>query len=180
MKRILILALVSAVMLSGCGLVGAITESIDELNELKEHEQLDLDGKPVHSSTAASIWFNAIIAALDNEDSEALHALFAPSLVAQVSNLDEQIAEIMELYKGKFVSKESMTDGHYGSVKYGTWLRLNISPTVRNLKTDEETYTIGFNVIVANDGKPDTIGLWYIYLENKNGDKCKAGDLELI
>jgi hypothetical protein len=180
MKRILTIVLVF-VLLGGCSRLTEVGEFLDGtgslIHDLIVRPEYDLEDLPVSKSTSPQLMFNKIIVALDNKDSDALYTLFAPNAIKKFTNLDNQISALMQFYKGEWVSNNSFDSGSStGENKNGRWIFLDIEPIVRNLKTDEKTYTLQFNSIPANDNNPEDIGLWLLRLGNEDGDWCVVGD----
>ena len=65
----------------------------------------------VFASTAPQIMFDKIISALDNKDEEELKSLFAVNALNKAQDIEQQSIDIMEFYKGKFISNSSFDTG---------------------------------------------------------------------
>ncbi|MCL2054085.1 MAG: DUF5104 domain-containing protein [Oscillospiraceae bacterium] len=163
-KYILPVALITS-MLSSC--VDKISEGLGLFNKEKTPS--------VSIITAPQIMFDEIIYALDNKDAEHLKNLFAPNALAQSPDIDEQIDEIMGFYRGRLVSNESFSSGSGSSHrKNGRYIYLTISPNIRELKTDEASYSLRFFAVLVDEETPNSVGLWSIRLGFK--DKAEVSE----
>ncbi|MCL2054084.1 MAG: DUF5104 domain-containing protein [Oscillospiraceae bacterium] len=130
--------------------------------------------KKVHSPsvsilTAPQMMFDEIIYALDNEDSEHLKSLFAPRALAQTPDIDEQIEDLMDLYKGKLAFNDTVGSGSASSHTHqGRYIYLYISPHISDLRTNRAFYSMQFSSVVVCDAYPEDVGLWNIKLELKD------------
>lgn len=130
----------------------------------------------VHKSTAPKIMFDEFISALDNKDSNALKKLFSKNAIVKTPQIDEQIIDLMDFYKGKFVSNEHFGSGSSSAEQHnGIYTYLTICPLLFEVKTDKEVYSLRFNSVAKNDSNTDDEGLWLLMLINENGDKCQIG-----
>jgi len=134
----------------------------------------------VFASTAPQIMFDKIISALDNKDEEELKSLFAVNALNKAQDIEQQSIDIMEFYKGKFISNSSFDTGSSsGAQKYGEWIYLFISPRIKELKTDEAVYLLSFNSVPVDNENPNDVGLWGIWLRVMDGDtiisECQVG-----
>lgn len=164
MKRItIILIILVFIFINGCG---------REKNNNKKQQ--------VYTSTAPKIMFDKIISALDNKDEEELKALFATNALDKTTQIDDQIADLMDFYKGKFVSNEPFDSGSgTGIQKNGDWIYLFITPRIKELKTNEAVYSLSFNSVPVDNENLNDVGLWGIWLRVMDGDtiisECQVG-----
>lgn len=141
--------------------------------------QSDQSDKPpkIFQSTAPQIMFDKFMAAMDAKDSDGLKKLFAPNVLAKVPEIDDQIADLLNFYKG-----ESNTEGVVGSsggeaeMRDGVYVYMTIDPFPAEVKTDQAVYSVKFNSVAANDRDTDDVGLWYLRLTNESSEECIVGD----
>lgn len=130
----------------------------------------------VFASTAPQIMFDKIISALDNKDEEELKSLFAVNALNKAQDIEQQSIDIMDFYKGKFVSNEHFGSGSSSAEQHnGIYTYLTICPLLFEVKTDKEVYSLRFNSVAKNDSNTDDEGLWLLMLINEDGDKCQIG-----
>ncbi len=130
----------------------------------------------IFSSTASEIMFNKVLSALDAKDSDALKNLFAPNTLTKVPQIDNQIADLMNFYKGKSTAKPVFGAGGEGEIRDGDWVYLVKAPLPEELMTDQAVYSVQFNSVAANDRDTNDVGLWWLRLTNESGEECSAGD----
>ena len=162
-------------MLGGCDSDSDSGSNIKELAQEYENYELNIITAPV-------IMFDKIITALDDRDSDALKSLFSKNALKRTPEIDEQIKELMEFYKGKFVSNNHFDSGASTGIRNeGVWVYLSIRPIIKELKTEEEVYELLFSSVPIDDENPNDVGLWRVWLSIKNDEKtvaeweCKTG-----
>jgi len=101
-----------------------------------------------------------LIAALDNDDREALKDMFSERALAEAQNIEEDIDLIMELYQG--VMTEQVRTG---STRNGT-IRSDIlnMDGAHIVTTTQNVYRLGFTYFYINDRNPANVGLSSIRL----------------
>jgi len=159
-------------MLSGC--VDKISEGLGLFNKEKTSS--------VSILTAPQIMFDEIIYALDNKGREHLKSLFSQNALAQSPDIDKQIDEIFEFYKGKSVYDGGVDSGGGSShIENGKYVYLFIIPSIRNFETDKAAYWLSFNVVVVDKDNPNDVGLWGIWLRSMSGNEidyeCHVGSI---
>lgn len=116
-----------------------------------------------------------VIGALDNRDAEELKKLFSVEARNSMSDIDKDIEYLMQLYQGKFVSKD-------GSVSEEENINNGINQRIirghYTVKTDKDTYMLF--VVEKKEKDSDSNGLYFLqiipeskkYVElNLQGDK---------
>ena len=107
----------------------------------------------------ADATMQAIIDALEEQNSESLKTLFSQYAIENTENLDEKIEELMDFYPG-------CSDGFEGSYNtqeinnYG--VKIQVLNGIYTVSNNEETYRVGFTLQVRNDKEPDKVGLYLI------------------
>jgi hypothetical protein len=158
-------------MLSGC---------MDRINEVLD--SFDFSKKETTPSvsiiTAPKIMFDDIIYALDNKDKEHLKSLFAPNALTLSPNIDAQIDEIMDFYKGKSIYDGIVDDGRSSRHTInGKYVYLTMNPNISDFKTDRASYSLRFFAVCVDAEDSNQVGLWIIRLF-RDGDpnkECKVG-----
>jgi len=171
MRRI-ISALIILFAFTGCGI------SFPNIFDNSDNEER------ISIVDAPKIMFDKIISALDNKDSDELISLFSQNALSKISNIDEQIEILFELYQGKFVSNSSFDSGAGSGYKNKQgWIYLEICPRIQEIKTDEAVYSLSYNSVAVDDEYPNNVGLWGVWLRLKNGDEivdeCQVGTTAL-
>lgn len=100
--------------------------------------------------------------ALRSRDSEQIKELFAPNMIAEREDFDNEIAVLLEYYKGEFMSYDSravsiINDKHDGH----TIKELEMS---RDVVTGKDKYRFSIKWRVSDNKIDDNIGIWSMYV----------------
>lgn len=100
--------------------------------------------------------FDEIIEALNNKDSEALKAMFSPNALKEAPNIDDDIAYLIEFYKGDIISVENASEG--SDSKDGDDREIDLK-TLNFVSTDEDEYIVFYIDNLTDTKDPDNVGL---------------------
>lgn len=192
MKRVLIFALILALMLGGCVSkeeIGTVVEDIKEhaaetagkgfktvLDAFNEALEDSIENS--EQNVEARKMFEQIKSALDAKDEEALYELFAPNARDKFPNLRDEIEELVGIYKGQWISNDPFGYGAFdGKQKLSGFTELYITPKVSNMITDQATYTLVFNSVPINKNTSRDVGLWCLNLGQEDGVRRRVGGL---
>ena len=126
--------------------------------------------KYINQTKASHDQATEILRCLDEDDTEGLKSMFCEE-VASSHDLDEEIAEAMEFYKGKSVSFSSISLGGGDSMEDGELTDSHIGYSIRGVETDEDaTYKIVTHSYLVYKENPDFIGITYITIIDKETD----------
>lgn len=108
----------------------------------------------------------AIVAALDAKDANALKELFSDSTLQEATDLDQQINDIMDFYQGKMVnySGDANSKTH---IKYGEEEEKELTGYYE-LTTDKEIYEIGYIYTSINKEYLEKVGLSKLEIVKKS------------
>lgn len=98
-----------------------------------------------------------IATVLDDEDADALKALFSKAALEEVEDIDQQISDLLEFYQGKKQSFEGDASSSTHT-KYGEDIEKQFIGQYQ-LTTDKETYRIIYHFNIIDKENPDKVGL---------------------
>lgn len=101
---------------------------------------------------------------MENDDKESIKNMFAPNIIEQVDELDEQIEDLCEYWQESFVSLSS------GGVR-GTGLReyetiIDIVYSSYEIKTTENNYLIAAYWYRRDNTDENNVGIWYLWVDS--------------
>jgi hypothetical protein len=118
--------------------------------------------------------FLNIIEALENDDNEKIKDMFSLNALKAADDIDDGIDYIMNLYKGKLISKKVTYEGSSTDYQGEKTSKLKCIYTV---KTEESEYSIFFIDKLVDTKNPDNVGLYMLQID-KVEDKDKEIDWE--
>jgi len=111
-----------------------------------------------------------IVRCFDEKDIETLKLMFCEKTETEF-NLDGEIQIAFDLYQGISTSYDFYFGGTAGGWKYGEWFDKNITPQIRNIKTDKDKiYKISWFEYLAFDEDENMIGIVRMSLRDSNGN----------
>ena len=165
MKKILPIIIISVIVLSA----GLIAKNI--VSDFKS-EVTKNDNQPPEEKE----YKDKVIAALDNQNADALKALFSKNARESIEDMDFKIALLLKRYKGK--SKSVKYDRNYPVVTEDKDKGINRIETYYVVKTDGGNIDFMYLQVVAKDDEdPDEIGIssmmyspeiWQITMDDSN------------
>ena len=165
MKKILPIIILSVLVLS----VGLIAKNI--VSDFKS-EVTKNDNQPREEKE----YKDKVIAALDNQNADALKALFSKNARESIEDMDFKIALLLKRYKGK--SKSVKYDRNFPVVTEDKEKGIKRIETYYVVKTDGGNIDFMYLQVVAKDDKdPDEIGIssmmyspeiWQITMDDSN------------
>ena len=165
MKKILPIIILSVLVLS----VGLIAKNI--VSDFKS-EVTKNDNQPPEEKE----YKDKVIAALDNQNADALKALFSKNARESIEDMDFKIALLLKRYKGK--SKSVKYDRNYPVVTEDKDKGIKRIETYYVVKTDGGNIDFMYLQVVAKDDEdPDEIGIssmmyspeiWQITMDDSN------------
>jgi len=165
MKKILPIIILSVLVLS----VGLIAKNI--VSDFKS-EVTKNDNQPREEKE----YKDKVIAALDNQNADALKALFSKNARESIEDMDFKIALLLKRYKGK--SKSVKYDRNYPVVTEDKEKGIKRIETYYVVKTDGGNIDFMYLQVVAKDDEdPDEIGIssmmyspeiWQITMDDSN------------
>ena len=165
MKKILPIIILSVLVLS----VGLIAKNI--VSDFKS-EVTKNDNQPPEEKE----YKDKVIAALDNQNADALKALFSKNARESIEDMDFKIALLLKRYKGK--SKSVKYDRNFPVVTEDKEKGIKRIETYYVVKTDGGNIDFMYLQVVAKDDKdPDEIGIssmmyspeiWQITMDDSN------------
>lgn len=116
-----------------------------------------------------------IINYLENGDNEGLKKMFCNKTLAN-ENIDKQIQEAIDLFKGKIISYDIKSGACSESFREGKRDYLFISPSIKNIVTDKNNkYQIKFYTYIVCAEDSDKEGISEISIESDSGEECIIG-----
>ncbi len=110
-----------------------------------------------------------IVKCFDTKDVDTLKGVFCSKTQSE-HNLDDEIKLMFEKYEGKSMSYEVSCAGASGGYKDGEWFDKNITPKIKNWKTDtNKTYIITYFEYLIYDDNQDMIGIVSMSLRDSDG-----------
>lgn len=110
----------------------------------------------------------AFVQCLDNEDREGIKALFAKDKIAEISNFDESIEELLLYYEGEYMSVERHSTGVEEDKDSGIvrkWYNMSYDVT-----TDAAIYRMAFYWCVKDTGDDGNEGIESFYIIKATDD----------
>ena len=105
---------------------------------------------------------------LRNEDSEGIKSLFAQNKIAEISNFDESIEELLLYYDGAYISVERHSTGVEEDKDSGIerkWYNMSY-----DVKTDEAIYRMAFYWCAKDTGDSSNVGIESFYIIKATDD----------
>ena len=165
MKKILTIIIISVIVLSA----GLIAKNI--VSDFKS-EVTKNDNQPPEEKA----YKDKVIAALDNQNADALKALFSKNARESIEDMDFKIALLLKRYKGK--SKSVKYDRNFPVVTEDKEKGIKRIETYYVVKTDGGNIDFMYLQVVAKDDEdPDEIGIssmmyspeiWQITMDDSN------------
>lgn len=117
-----------------------------------------------------------ILKYLENGDNESLKKMFCNKTLAN-ENIDKQIQEAIDLFKGKIISYDIKSGACSESFREGKRDYLFISPSIKNIVTDKNNkYQIKFYTYIVCAEDSDKEGISEISIESDSGEECIIGE----
>lgn len=116
--------------------------------------------------------FQAVFAAIEAEDCDAIYEMFSPNAQAEVETLKEDIQALFDLFDGKVISHKSVGGNEYESNEHG--VKVITSGYAFEVKTENETYFLGMSENVRDDENTDNLGLCRILAYNDADEENTA------
>lgn len=115
-------------------------------------------------SSAAKENLEKLIGRLDSKDNSGVKALFAANKIADIQSFDEDISELLDIYKGSFVSHDfdtpaTINDTHNNVQK--KWFIIGADIT-----TTEEKYRATMYWCDMDTSDKGNVGIWSLYIFN--------------
>ena len=110
----------------------------------------------------------AFVQCLDNEDREGIKALFAQNKIAEISNFDESIEELLLYYDGEYISVERHSTGVEEDKDGGIerkWYNMSYDVT-----TDAAIYRMAFYWCAKDTGDSGNVGIESFYIIKATDD----------
>ena len=161
MKKIFVLALVFwMLVLTSCSL-GRETMSkfFEGKNELKDL----LFG---NDRSIANAKFEQVLDACKTQDKSALKNLFSEKVINEVSDIDEDISELMVFFQGEVVSYNDWgaTGSHAGKNDDGSGRIWKTLEATYDVETDKQKYRFAMEVSVVDTAYPENVGISSLYI----------------
>ena len=153
MKKVFVLA-IAIIMATMTALLGGCT-FFDDLFAPSDNE--DADNK-----------LQAFVDCLRNEDREGIKALFAQNKIAEISNFDESIEELLLYYEGEYMSVERHSTGVEEDKDSGIvrkWYNMSYDVT-----TDVAIYRMAFYWCAKDTGDSGNVGIESFYIIKATDD----------
>lgn len=131
----------------------------------------------ISQNKAARIIMDDLLEAIENDDAEAVKALFAPDVINSTPTIDTDIQEMLDYFEGNIISRERMgTPAGGESIDNGelTFSRIG-NARCGAVVTDVATYRISFAAILVNKKNKDSEGLWRIWIGKSDDDHMIIG-----
>ena len=165
MKKIIFLIIASVLLISACS---SVKNSVDGAKgEITQNDNYPRDEKE---------YKDKVIAALDNQNADALKALFSKNARESIEDMDFKIALLLKRYKGK--SKSVKYDRNFPVVTEDKEKGIKRIETYYVVKTDGGNIDFMYLQVVAKDDEdPDEIGIssmmyspeiWQITMDDSN------------
>ncbi len=166
-KKAVLTALITAnlLTLSSCG---KVTEyALDKLYEIASTAKInrysrDFDNRKVNQKKVES-FFEAV----NNNDKEAIKAMFSPKAIADSGNADEQIDFLLERFGGRIESWDYDAMASGANIEYGTYKKAHVWITYY-FEADEVMYRISTRIYPIDIENPDNVGFYCICIEEKS------------
>ncbi len=163
MKKITaIILLLCFIFMTSCKMI-----QFDFLNREYDPASISADDYPFAKKTALEV-----IRCLDNKDAQGLKSLLSESVLLQ-ADIDNQIEELFELYKGQSLShNEIEQEIAASSSNEGRYIYKSIRITVRNLIIDTDTnkkYILDLYYVLVDNENPLRVGLSEIIFKDSKG-----------
>lgn len=157
----LIFPVLFCIMLSSCGMISSVME------ESEEYDPADIfaNDYPFAEETALKV-----VDCLNESDEEGLKALLSESVLSQ-EDVDAQIDELFDFYKGKSVSHNEVRRNEASTEsRDGRYVFKILEIDVHQILTDEnETYNLEFYYGVVDDKNPSNIGILKLWFRDEEG-----------
>ena len=165
MKKIIFLIIASVLLISACS---SVKNSVDGAKgEITQNDNYPRDEKE---------YKDKVIAALDNQNADALKALFSKNARESIEDMDFKIALLLKRYKGK--SKSVKYDRNFPVVTEDKEKGIKRIETYYVVKTDGGNIDFMYlQVVTKDDEDPDEIGIssmmyspeiWQITMDDSN------------
>lgn len=157
----LIFPVLFCIMLSSCGMISSVME------ESEEYDPADIfaNDYPFAEETALKV-----VDCLNESDEEGLKALLSESVLSQ-EDVDAQIDELFDFYKGKSISHNDVRRNEASTEsRDGRYVFKILEIDVHQILTDEnETYNLEFYYGVVDDKNPSNIGILKLWFRDEEG-----------
>ncbi len=188
-KKIIHLSIVLSVILislSGCkselDTITALGEIIGQsvvngVNDLADKAGKAVSNLSYNPRAEANDMLEDLLVALENNDNEAIKAMFAWDLITSNGKIDEEIQNAVDFFDGKVVSYdyvgtpasgEKYRDGEIAYARIG-------SAVSESIVTDVDTYRISFSAVIINKKKSTQEGIWRIWIRNSDDVRIQIG-----
>ena len=165
MKKIIFLIIASVLLISACS---SVKNSVDGAKgEITQNDNYPRDEKE---------YKDKVIAALDNQNADALKALFSKNARESIEDMDFKIALLLKRYKGK--SKSVKYDRNFPVVTEDKEKGIKRIETYYVVETDGGCLDFMYLQVVAKDDEdPDEVGIssmmfspeiWQITMDDSN------------
>lgn len=102
---------------------------------------------------------------LEQVDKNAIKALFAPNIVKQTNDIDDQIDELFQYYKGTYIS-DSASGGIGSGDSYEYGIVVKHLEMLYDIQTTTLNYHIGIQWYTQDDYDENNVGIWSLYIES--------------
>ena len=106
---------------------------------------------------------DAVLQALEIEDSEALKKLFSPKAISESDNFENDLQALFDYFDGVTVSVGEYSPLHV-SKKRDEDLERKIIYSTYDIQTDKQTYRIAMQDIIYNTYEENNVGIYSLYI----------------
>lgn len=175
-KKILIIAMISSFILSGCGLYETVSER--EFDSNMHSSDIAENKKFTDPQMEAEKMTDKIIYELDNSNTEGILSLFSDSTINSYKYIKDEISELIDYYKGQSVKSDCMISVEQDSSDWNKNNAKECIAVIVHAETTKEKYYINFEENIIDQEHPENIGLTRIVIATQrdydNGDYPKT------
>ena len=114
----------------------------------------------------ANAKFEQVLDACKTQDKSALKNLFSEKVINEVSDIDEDISELMVFFQGEVVSYNDWgaTGSHAGKNDDGSGRIWKTLEATYDVETDKQKYRFAMEVSVVDTAYPENVGISSLYI----------------
>ena len=154
----LVLVMILLVSFSGCTLVLVNTSG----QEKHMFNSVTYSDKEISDTV-----LQQLIAAISEKDEQALYQMFSPNVIRSCTDFDENVAGLLEFWKGDIVSKKRYGPGSEAKKESNVY-RKDIFVSY-DICTDEGSYRLAFRFCVADSMDAENMGITSLYIMKQDG-----------
>ncbi|MDE7213637.1 MAG: DUF5104 domain-containing protein, partial [Anaeroplasmataceae bacterium] len=109
-----------------------------------------------------------LVGYIEKQDKDQIKKLFAPNIVDQLENFDQQIDDLCAYYSGEYESFSAIGLGSGGISEYGK-VKKDLE-MLYDIHTTTQSFHLCMRWFIKDDFDENNIGIWSLYMESYIND----------